>query len=650
MRKKLIIALWAVTLSLFIYGCEKPSNEVDYQQILIEAAETISLPSETNEHIDLPGEMTFQEITINLVWSTDNANVLSNTGVVTRPTFEKGDRSVRLTVVLSYDTYQFSRALDVKVLKLDQAVYFTVIFETNGGSEIGAIQIESGKAFSKPFDPTKAGYSFVAWYQDSENGNIYDFTSPVVGDVTLYASYSQDDVPLTSLTMLYLNDLHGSIEKKDKDLGLAYIANFMDYQRSLNPKGTIILGGGDMLQGSALSNYYLGQSTIEIMSAMGFDAMVVGNHEFDWGIDVVTNYFDGNPANGEATFPLLGANIFHSGSMDSVAHIDPYTIIEREDVRIGVIGTIGYGLEESIAASKVSGYVFASPVDIIESYATMLRRDEKVDYVFVVSHDSGNINQNVSSFTGDAKVDLIFNAHSHTKYTDKINNTAIIQSGSNGRAVGVVTIDLSTNEITTKNVDSSSHFYKANTSIQTMVDTFKAETDILFNTEIIKAGPFAATTHISQWLTDLMIKETGAAIAFHNNGGTRASISEGESITLGKLYQIFPFDNIIKTVTLDGGAINNFITKGNTYSKAVTKFETGVDYLVVTNDYLFDKPENPFLYGSNPDYNGTLLRDMVEAELKLQALVYSNFSVDNPILTNSVQPKKAFQSLANYYN
>ena len=113
------------------------------------------------------------------------------------------------------------------------------------------------------------------------------------------------------------------------------------------------------------------------MSAMGFDAMVVGNHEFDWGIDVVTNYFDGNPVNGEATFPLLGANVFYSGTMDSVAHIDPYTIIEREDVKIGIIGTIGYGLEESIAASRINGYVFASPTDIIEDYAIKLKKRRK---------------------------------------------------------------------------------------------------------------------------------------------------------------------------------------------------------------------------------------------------------------------------------
>ena len=61
--------------------------------------------------------------------------------------------------------------------------------------------------------------------------------------------------------------------------------------------------------------------------------MVLGNHEFDWGLDVVTGYFDGNTENGEASFPLLGANVFYQGTTNIVEHIDPYTIIERDGIQ-----------------------------------------------------------------------------------------------------------------------------------------------------------------------------------------------------------------------------------------------------------------------------------------------------------------------------
>ena len=650
MKKKLFLALWTLVLGLFMYGCETPTEGTDYQKVLIEAADTLSLVEETTASLDLVSTMTYDGLEINLSWTSNNSDVINNSGLVTRPTFTQGDVLVRLTALFEYDTYKFSKVFDVKVIKLDQEIYYLVTFNSNGGNTINAIQVKENTVVTKPSNPIKTGYTFVNWHQDSENGDIYDFSTPITGDITLYATYTQDDVPLTSLSILYLNDLHGSIEKKDSEIGLAYIANYVEGFRNRNPKGTILLAGGDMFQGSALSNYYQGRSTLEIMNTMGFDAMVLGNHEFDWGLDVVTGYFDGNTENGEASFPLLGANVFYQGTTNIVEHIDPYTIIERDGIKIGIIGTMGYGLEQSIAQSRIDGFVFASPADYIEEYATHLRTEEDVDYVFALTHDPGDLNQTVAGFTGNAKVDIIFNAHSHSRYTTTINNTSIIQSGSNGKYVGTITIDLTTNGITMKNEASSADFYKANADVQTLIDTYKAETDVLFNTEIIQSGAYASQTHLSNWLTDLMVAKTGADVAFHNYGGTRTYISEDESITLGKLYQIFPFDNIIKTVELDGSAINTFINKGNAYSTTVSEFQTGTKYLVATNDYLFDKTDNPFIYGDNPNYDGTLLRDMVEAELKLQALVYNNFTVDNPLLTNAVTQTSTYQAIINFYN
>ena len=650
MKKKLFLALWTLVLGLFMYGCETPTEGTDYQKVLIEAADTLSLVEESTASLDLVSTMTYEGLEINLSWTSNNSDVINNTGLVTRPTFTQGDVLVRLTALFEYDTYKFSKVFDVKVIKLDQEIYYLVTFNSNGGNPINAIQVKENTVVTKPSNPIKTGYTFVNWHQDSENGDIYDFSTPITGDITLYASYTQDDVPLTSLSILYLNDLHGSIEKKDSEIGLAYIANYVEGFRNRNPKGTILLAGGDMFQGSALSNYYQGRSTLEIMNTMGFDAMVLGNHEFDWGLDVVTGYFDGNTANGEASFPLLGANVFYQGTTDIVDHIDPYTIIERDGIKIGIIGTMGYGLESSIAQSRIDGFVFASPADYIEEYATHLRTVEDVDYVFALTHDPGDVNQTVAGFTGNAKVDIIFNAHSHSRYTTTINNTSIIQSGSNGKYVGTITIDLTTHDITMKNEASSADLYKANTDVQALIDTYKAETDVLFNTEIITSGAYASQTHLSNWLTDLMLVKTGADVAFHNYGGTRTYISENESITLGKLYQIFPFDNIIKTVYLDGAAINTFINKGNAYSKSVGEFEAGTKYLVATNDYLFDKTDNPFIYGDNPNYDGTLLRDMVEDELKLQALVYNHFTVDNPLLTNATTQTSTYQAIINFYN
>ena len=138
-------------------------------------------------------------------------------------------------------------------------------------------------------------FSLIACDSNTDDPIIDDFDPTDIGYLDIY----------------YMNDFHGSIlEDSPDEIGLSNIGNFLISQKEAQPNNTIILAGGDMLQGSALSNYYQGLSTIELMNEMYFDAFTVGNHEFDWGIDVVTSYFDGNDANGEANFPLLGANIF----------------------------------------------------------------------------------------------------------------------------------------------------------------------------------------------------------------------------------------------------------------------------------------------------------------------------------------------------
>ncbi len=446
------------------------------------------------------------------------------------------------------------------------------------------------------------------------------------------------------IDIYYINDLHGAILPADDQLGMAYIANFLATKKEANPDNVIVLAGGDILQGSALSNYYLGLSTINMMNEMHFDAFTLGNHEFDWGLEKVTNYFDGNSDNGEAVFPLLGANVYLEGTTTHPDGIEPYTIIERSGLKIGIIGTMGYGLESSIATSKIAGYEFASPVPIIESYAYHLRTVENVDMVLVVSHDSGNLNSGVSALTGDYKVDALFNAHSHNEYAHIDSGLPIIQSGCNGEYLGHVRFDLDNGAIISFTVENLDYyddllFQEANTTVQNLIDIYQLETDDLFNTPILVAGEDLSKTSLSRWIAKLMRITSGSDIAFHNLGGTRTEIDDSEMINLGLLYQVWPFDNVIKTTYLTGAQINNYRTRSSdAYDTLLTTFEDDVYYKVATNDYVFDKEDNPFINGLFSVNTGLLLRDIAVSELELQSILYSSFKESNDILSSSLVP------------
>ena len=254
-----------------------------------------------------------------------------------------------------------------------------------------------------------------------------------------------EDPDLNFLDIYYMNDFHGAILEDDPNMGLSKIGNYIKHYTDTYPNNSIVLAGGDMLQGSALSNYYQGLSTIDLMDEIGFDAFTLGNHEFDWGLDVVTQYFDEDETNGEADFPLLGANVFLKGTTTIPDYIDPYTIIEKGDIKIGVIGTMGYGLEYSIAQSKIDAYEFAYPVPIIEEYAIHLRTVEECDIVLWVGHDGGSINDELIALSGDASLDALFNAHTHNDYADDSERIPQLQSGSTGEYVGHIRLYLNDN-------------------------------------------------------------------------------------------------------------------------------------------------------------------------------------------------------------
>lgn len=441
----------------------------------------------------------------------------------------------------------------------------------------------------------------------------------------------------SQLSIFYTNDVHGAILPDGGSMGLAYMANLMTTHKENHPDNTLILDGGDALQGGAISNYYEGESYIEIMNAMKYDALVVGNHEFDWGLETVTRYFDPDHEKGIAEFPLLGANIIVDETGEIPEHVDPYTVVERAGRTIGIIGTIGYGLESSIAPSAVEGYSFLDPAPIVEEHAKTLRSEEGADLVLLLTHDSGNVNDEVLEFGGDAKVDAIFNSHSHQTFAYVEDQTAIIQSGGYGSHVGEVTFswdEYGLSGINARNLREydRSELSEPHPEVKAVIDGYVDETDEIFNDPIIENPVDLGRGELSHWIADLMRHATDADIGIQNDGGTRNAMPSGD-ITLGGLYDIWPFENEIKTVELEGSVVSSLTDAGYlTHATDISTFEDGSLYKVATNDFVFDQEDNPFLYGENPEETDLYIRDLAEEELRLQSGVYDHFDTDNPFL------------------
>lgn len=469
--------------------------------------------------------------------------------------------------------------------------------------------------------------------------------------VTITVTVIEPLASIDHLDIYYVNDVHGFIMEEGNRIGMARIGNLILDAFEHKPDNTLFISGGDMLQGSLLSNYFHGESMIDLLNHMHHDAFVIGNHEFDWGLEKVTRYFDPSYEGVRAQFPLLGANVYVKGTTTRPDFIDAYTVIERAGVRIGIIGLMGEGLETSIAEAMVRDYEFGDPYPVVQHYAGHLRVVEEVQVVLVVIHGAdSSFNQAVGNLTGNQRVDAVFNGHSHQTYAQFHSrsgvNMPIMQSGGYGTSVGHLRLDLNHDGMVTNyvaqnlNGSNEARLNIASPVIETRIDDIIEAIEASLGKPIFEpiliAGEWLSRGDLTTYMAKLIRLHSDSDIAFHNYGGTRNDIANGEGITLNKAYQVFPFDNRIKTTYLSGATIKGLLTQ-NYYQyhdiRPGVTFSDEVYYKVATNDYVFDYPYGVFIHGMDTEDTGIYMRDVFIAVLENQRDDgYTHFYRSTPIV------------------
>lgn len=490
-------------------------------------------------------------------------------------------------------------------------------------------------------DDTSVDYDTVGTYQVrySVMNSQTLITTETITITVLQPVISSD----TELHVLYINDTHGAILEDGNQMGLVNIARYVDYVESQEDH-VLFISGGDLLQGSLLSNYYYGAPIIEALNLMNHEAFTLGNHEFDWGLNVILDYFNGNH-DIQANYPLLAANVFYSNTETQPEGVQPYTIVTRGDLRIGIIGTIGYGLESSIATSRVTGYEFRDPVTYVSYYANYLRTNEEIDLVFAIDHGArSDTNQGIGNLTGSSRVDAMFNGHTHQNSLTFISRDGldmpVMQSAAYGQVVGHLTLDISRNGLNNYQAQNLGfnqmpNNMSSNPEIEALIESYYDEVEPLITNVILPSSSYYSRNDLTLYMAKLMALKTNAVVGIHNGGGTRTDLSYNEDITVAKLYEIFPFDNRIKTVYLKGSVIQALINSFSSSEVFVLNNMTFVDdedYLVATNDYLFDKETLPFLSGTGMMDTGLYIRDIFLSVVETQAETYSSFSMTHEVV------------------
>ncbi len=456
------------------------------------------------------------------------------------------------------------------------------------------------------------------------------------------ASSSTSVVTSSSLKIISINDFHGAIEPGTYNQGIARIGEFMLNEKAKTTQDTIIIANGDIFQGTALSYQSRGGLIVDVFNHIDIDAMTIGNHEFDWGVDDIQAYHDGNLENGEADFPFLGANIYDKETNTKVDWLDAYQIVDFGEYQAGIIGLMGYGLENSISTSIIAPYEFVSPTTIAYDIATDLRANHGVDFIVAAVHDRDDYtNSQLAQFGESARIDAILNGHTHQEYTQNINGSdgrvvPVIQSGSSGSHIGELIFDVTTNQLpyytSKRNVYVSSSLAE-NATIVAMRDEAALNAAPIIYEVLGEAGESVDRYDAGNWAADV-IKHAFADVdvAAVNMGGIRSAgfpIVDGQDVTYANIFAIMPFDNYVKAVTLTGSQLVDVISNNTDglvfdYDLDTSALTINGEPIVSTNyyrfatvDYIFDKTKYAFTTRIDPEFTGILLRELLVQDVRL---------------------------------
>lgn len=431
-------------------------------------------------------------------------------------------------------------------------------------------------------DPVEDFYPTLPEYKNKNSGEI-----KTEGDEVFFDFYE-------------ISDFHGATEysKDDHRLGIERLSKYFDDKRALNPGGTFVLSGGDMWQGSADSNLTRGALVTYAMNVMNFDSMTMGNHEFDWTDKFIKNNKE------RAKFPFLAANIVKTSDGTLPEYLEASKIVARGDYKVGIIGTIGDSIKNTILASAIEGLDFKDEIETVQAESAKLR-EAGCDIVVWSSHnDVHDLKEKANG--KDLGVNLIFGGHSHTTLVDEVNGIPMLESKDLGRSIPHAQLKLNK---TTKEVsvvdgygcdeDPTAKEYEPDADITGIYTQYKEKfIDPTKHKYVCKADGDLGTEQLGNLAVESMFNKIKkdypdyqVRASFTNlNGGVRADIKSGK-VYYGDVYVTFPFDNEVVICSVKGKALKNFINNTSNVARYqdVLKYENlgdNEDCYFITTDFL----------------------------------------------------------------
>ena len=376
----------------------------------------------------------------------------------------------------------------------------------------------------------------------------------------------KDATATEPVVILHTNDVHGAVSNYAKVAALAS-------QYESEGAYVLILDAGDFSQGDTAVSVSEGATAVELMNMVGYDAVALGNHEFDYGFEALKKNME------NAQFPVLAANVKYNGEL---AFDDAAVFTTPGGTKIGVFGLDTPETATKAHPGKIQGVTFAGGEElyqIAQDMANMLREDEGCNYVICLGHlgiddeTAATGNRSIDLLNKVTGIDVFIYGHSHsteeeivekTNTDRKVGDTILTSTGTKLENIGVVAIKDST--ITTTCVPTEGIEVAADDAIAARAAAIIAEIEADYGTVFAKTevtlngekdpGNRTQETNLGDLITDALVwgaEQQGETVdaAITNGGGIRATIEAGD-ITKKDVNTVLPFGNTLSIIKITG--------------------------------------------------------------------------------------------------
>lgn len=402
------------------------------------------------------------------------------------------------------------------------------------------------------------------------------------------ASAAPDDTkrPVTGFTILHTNDIHGHVTAWrgwEGDLagktvgGMDRLGSAIKQVRAkVGADNVLLLDAGDTLGDTMIADETKGKAIVDVMNALGYTAMVVGNHEPDFTAETLKQRIS------EAKFPVLAANITEKGT--GKLFTKPYIIQNVNGIRMGILGLAYPNTALTTAKKNVSGLEYREAPPVAREYIPKMRKDG-AQIVVVLSHYGLSADKKLAKQVPG--IDIIVGGHSHNRMTNalKEGNTLIVQAGAHGSDLGRLDVQVEKGKIVTHEhslITLDNAIIPTDSEIAAVVDKalapHKAKLDERLGdalTPITRAQTIAGEeprkrdqeSPADSLFADIIRDKTQADVVILPGVGYGTSIPTG-TINAADLRNLIPHESKVVTMTLKGAQLRDILEQSleNTYT------------------------------------------------------------------------------------